>query len=300
MTFDTITLKQLKLLDAIVRHNSYTQAGKEMYLSQPAVSLQIKSLEAHFEEALLEKSNKQIHLTQTGKIVLETAHAIQHQMEQMAAQIAYMKGKVAGPLDIAVVTSAKYFLPGYLGEFLQLYPHVTPRLTVTNRATILEALTENRHNLYIMGQVPQRLKVEARPFLENILEVVASPRHPLCDKENISLAELAEERFLVREKGSGTLRATIDLFAQQNLSIHPYMELGDTGAIKNAVMADIGIAVLSHHATKLERRSARMSVLKAKDFPLHRHWYAIYPGEKTLSIVTRTFLDFLMSKRQTT
>ena len=296
MSVSAITLKQLRLLEAIARHNSFTLAANEMYLSQPAVSQQIKSLEEEIGLPLFDKANKQIFLTDVGKIVLETARSVQHQVEQMHSSIEYLKGDIIGSLDIAVVTSAKYFLPRFLGEFLQLYPKVTPRLTVTNRATILDALAKKKHNLYITGQIPKSLKVQAQPFLENILEVVASPDHPLCKEKNISLARLAKERFLVREKGSGTRKAINRVFAGEKLSITPYMELGDTGAIKNAVMANLGISVLSRHSLQSELQTGSITILRAKNFPLHRHWYAIYPSEKSLSIVTRTFLDFLMTK----
>lgn len=297
-SFDAITLKQLKLLDAIARHNSFTLAANEMYLSQPAVSLQIKKLEATIGQRLFDKNKNQIHLTQSGKIVLETARSIHDKTEQMYADIEYLKDNVIGSLDIAVVTSAKYFLPQFLGEFLQLYPKVEPRLTVMNRATLLEALAEQRHNLYIMGQIPKSLNVEAQPFLENILEVVASPNHPLTQKKNISLSELTKQNFLIREKGSGTRKATDRIFAKQNLSITPYMELGDTGAIKNAVMANLGVAVLSRHSLSVEKQSKLIAILDVQNFPLHRHWYAIYPSQKSLSIVSRTFLDFLMTKEE--
>ena len=293
---ETITLKQLKLFDAIARHNNFSAAANEASLSQPAVSLQIKKLEETIGLPLYEKYNKQIRLTAVGKIVLETSRSVQSRMEQMYADIDYLKGDIRGPLNIAVVTSAKYFLPQFLSEFLALYPNVTPSMAVINRETILQSLAENKYNLYIMGRVAKNLKVQARPFLENILEVVASPQHPLCQQKNITLAELVKERFLVREKGSGTRKAIDRLFAGEKLTITPYMELGDTGAIKNAVMANLGISVLSRHSLQGELQTGSITVLNAKDFPLHRHWYAIYPSEKSLSIVTRTFLDFLMTK----
>ena len=292
----TITLKQLKLFDALARHNSFSLAASEVNLSQPAVSLQIRNLEDSIGLPLYERQNKQIYLTAVGKIVLDTARSVQSRMEQMHADIEYLKGDIRGPLDIAVVTSAKYFLPQFLSEFLQLYPNVTPSLAVINRESILQSLAENKYNLYIMGRVAKSLKVQARPFLENILEVVASPQHPLCQKKNIPLSDLVKERFLVREKGSGTRKAINRVFAGEKLAISPYMELGDTGAIKNAVMANLGIAVLSRHSLQGELQTGSITILNAKDFPLHRHWYAIYPSEKNLSIVTRTFLDFLMTK----
>jgi len=291
-----ITLKQLKLFDAIARHNNFSLAAKEVHLSQPAVSLQIKKLEETIGLPLYEKLNKQIHLTAAGKILLETSRSVRSRLEQMHADIEYLKGDIRGPLDIAVVTSAKYFLPQFLSEFLQLYPNVTPSMAVINRESILKSLAENKYNLYIAGRVAKSLRVQARPFLENILEVVASPQHPLCQQADITLADLVKERFLVREKGSGTRKAIDRLFAGEKLAITPYMELGDTGAIKNAVMANLGISVLSRHSLQGELQTGRITILNARDFPLHRHWYAVYPSDKSLSIVTRTFLDFLMTK----
>jgi DNA-binding transcriptional LysR family regulator len=148
-----------------------------------------------------------------------------------------------------------------------------------------------------MGQIPKRIKMQSRPFLENILEVVASPKHPLSQQKDISLKDLSKERFLVREKGSGTRKAVGKVFSEDNIYIKPYMELGDTGAIKNAVMANLGIAVLSRHAIKIEHDIGKIAILNAQDFPLYRHWYAVYPREKSLSLVTKTFLDFLMTKQ---
>ena len=141
------------------------------------------------------------------------------------------------------------------------------------------------------------MRVQAHPFLENILEVVASSEHPLCAKKNISLHDLVNERFLVREKGSGTRKAIDRVFAGENLTIRPYMELGDTGAIKSAVIANLGISVLSRHSLREELQTGSIKILNASGFPLHRHWYAIYPSEKSLSVVTKTFLDFLMNKK---
>ncbi len=285
-------MRQLKLFDAIARHNNFSLAASEVNLSQPAVSLQIKKLEETVGLPLYEKLNKQIHLTAAGKILLETSRSVQSRLEQMHAEIDYLKGDIRGPLNIAVVTSAKYFLPHFLSEFLQLYPNVTPSMAVVNRETILKSLAENTYNLYIAGRVAKRLRVQAHPFLENILEVVASPHHPLCAKSDITLADLVNERFLVREKGSGTRKAIDRLFAGENLVIRPYMELGDTGAIKNAVMANLGISVLSRHSLHEELQTGSIKILKARGFPLHRHWYAIYPSEKASLSSPKPSLNF--------
>ena len=155
---------------------------------------------------------------------------------------------------------------------------------------------DNEDELIIMGQVPDHLEVEAYPFLENKLIVVASPNHPLARKPSISLARLTKERFLVREAGSGTRLATDHLLAEQGLTINPYMELGSSGAIKQAVMAGLGLSVLSINNLRLELTGGHITKLDVEGFPLERYWYAVHVKGKKLSLVTRTFLDFLLKQ----
>jgi molybdate transport repressor ModE-like protein len=289
-----ITLKQLRMLEAIGRHGSITGAAREARLSQPAISQQMKQLEEMVGQSLWEKVNRRLFLTSTGELIAEAARDILARLDELEGRIEAERGKVVGPLDIAVVTSAKHFLPRYLGEFLHVHPEVQPRLTVTNRASILEAMAANRHDLYIMGQIPERARVDAFPFLDNIIEVVAEPEHALAGKKAIPLRRIAKERFLVREPGSGTRIAVEKLFADKGLEISPFMELGSGGAIKNAVMAGLGLAALSRHSLELEIKAGAIAILDVTGFPLRRAWYAAYPRGKRLSIASRTFLDFLL------
>ena len=288
-----ITLKHLRLLEAIARTGSITMAAKEANISQPAVSLQMKQLEEEIGEPLWEKVNKCIYMTDMGNIILNAGRDIIGRLDQLEGELEAGRGRVVGKLDIAVVTSAKHFLPHYLGEFMRAHPDVEPRLTVTNRAAVLRAIKENRHDLYIMGQVPDDLPMVAQPFLDNILEVVAAPNHPLCGVANISLKKLSKEHFLVREPGSGTRIAVDRLFTEQGLEVRPFMELGSSGAIKNAVIAGLGIAVISRHSLRLELKTNAIKTLDVENFPLHRRWYAAYPMGKHLSIAAETFFEFL-------
>ena len=290
-----ITIHQLRILSAIVRYKNFTRAAEKLHISQPAVSMQMKQLEEMLGEPVLEHVNKRLHLTLTGQTIVDAARDILNRLERLENELQELKGEITGQLDIAVVTSAKHFLPHYLGEFMRQHPKIKPRLTVTNRATVLEAISENRHDLYIMGQVPAGLDIEATPFLDNIIEVIAAPDHPLSKKKNVSLKMLAEEPFLVREQGSGTRVAVDRLFSKSGLSIKPFMELGSSGAIKNAVIAGLGIAVLSRHSLEYELKSKAIQILDVENFPLRRRWYAAYPGGKRLSFSARTFLEFLMN-----
>jgi DNA-binding transcriptional LysR family regulator len=159
---------------------------------------------------------------------------------------------------------------------------------------VVERLVNNEDDLVIMGTLPENLDLEAAYFLDNPLVVVAPPDHPLVGQKNIPLARLVEERFLAREPGSGTRAARTRLFAEHGLSIRPYMELGSSEAIKQAVMAGLGISVLSMHNLRLELKAGLIAVLDVEHFPMMRQWYAVHMKGKKLSATTRMFLDFLL------
>ncbi len=291
-----ISLRQLQIFEAVVRLGGYTRAAKALHLTQPTVSMQVKKLSATIGYPLLEKVGHHLHPTAAGAEVYASAQSILGRMASLGESTAALEGTVKGPLRIAVITTAKYFMPHLLGTFITQHPDVKPILKVTNRSRVLERLKSREDDLLIMGQVPHGLDVEAWPFAENKLVVVASTRHPLTQCSSIPLQRLSEERFLVREAGSGTRLAVDHLFAEQGLKIQPYMELGSSEAIKQAVMAGLGISVLSRHNLWLELAGNNIAVLDVSGFPLVRSWYAVYLKSKKLSLASRSFLDFLLKQ----
>jgi DNA-binding transcriptional LysR family regulator len=290
------TLQQLRLFESVARNQSFTRAAEEVHLTQPAVSIQVKRLEENIGSPLFEHVGKRLHLTIAGQEVYDACREILGRMRALEGALDALRGEVAGPLPIAVVSSAKYFLPYLLGSFVRRHPRVEPRLKVTNRANLLSRLNANEDDLYIMGQVPDSLSVEVYPFLENVLVVVASPDHPLAGKKNVTLSRISKERFIGREPGSGTRKAVEELFAEQGLKVVPYIELGSGEAIKQGVMAGLGIAVLSLHSLRLELASKELCVLDVEGFPLRRRWYAVHRKGKRLSMATTTFLEFLQNE----
>ncbi len=291
-----VTLRQLQIFEAVVRLNGYTRAAEALHLSQPTVSMQVKKLSETIGHPLLEKVGNHFHTTAVGDEVYASARNILGSMVSLGESAAALEGVVKGPLRIAVITTAKYFMPHLLGVFIEQHPEVRPILKVTNRSRVLERLKSNEDDLLIMGQVPVGLDVEAHPFVDNELVVVASTRHPLTKCTSISLQQLSKERFLVREAGSGTRLAVDRLFDEQDLTIQPYMELGSSEAIKQAVMAGLGISVLSRHNLRLELAGNHISILDVKGFPLFYRWYAVHLKGKKLPLVSRTFLDFLLQQ----
>jgi len=291
-----VSLRQLQIFDAVVRLGGYTRAAEALHLTQPTVSMQIRKLSDALGMPLLEQIGRKIYPTAAGRDVHAAAREILDRMVALGESAVELEGSIKGPLQIAVITTAKYFMPHLLGRFVTLHPEVSPSLTVTNRAKVLQRLKDNLDDLLIMGQVPEELPVVAHPFIDNELVVVAEAGHPLASERSIPLQRLLEERFLVREPGSGT-RQTVDrLFAAEGLQIQPYMELGSSEAIKQGVMAGLGLSVLSRHNLRLELAGEHLVELDVKSFPLKRRWYAVHLQGKKLSKVAASFLDFILEQ----
>lgn len=290
------TFQQLRLFAAVARHKSFTRAAEEVHLTQPAVSIQIKRLEDRIGMPLIEHMGKRLHLTVAGEEVYDACRNILQRLGELETTLDDLRGEVSGPLTVTVVSSAKYFLPHLLGQFVRRYPKVEPRLRITNRAKLLSDINANEGDLFIMGQPPESLPVVEYPFLENVLVVVARPDHVLAGSSAITLERLAAERFVGRESGSGTRKAVEDMFAEQGLSVTPYIELASAEAIKQGVVGGLGIAVLSLHSLRLELNAGELVVLDVTGFPLRRRWYAAHRKGKHLSRAAQTFLDYLQEE----
>lgn len=291
-----VTMRQLKVFESIARHLSFTRAAEELHLTQPTVSMQIKKLSDDVGLPLYEQIGKRVHLTDAGRELFAASRDILNRLEQLEMAFSEMKGIKKGRLRLTVVTTAEYFAPQLLGLFSLQYPGVEVALKVANREEALERLQQNEDDLYILGQPPEELDVESAAFLENPLVVLAPRNHPLARQKSIPLKRLAEEPFLVREPGSGTRQAFERLMKKHGLKVNMKMEIGSSEAIKHAVASGLGLAVLSRHSIKLDESSGAIAVLDVQNFPIQRYWYIAYPRAKQLSVVARTFLQFLHDK----
>jgi DNA-binding transcriptional LysR family regulator len=290
------TLQQLRLFAAVAEHKSVTKAAEEVHLTQPAVSIQIKRLEGKVGMPLIEHIGKELHLTVAGEEVYDAAKDVLERLSDLENSLNDLQGEVAGPLNVHVVSSGKYFMPHLLGSFVRRYPKVEPRLQITNRASLLSSLAKNQSDLYIMGQPPEGVAVVEYPFLENILVVVARPDHPLAGKKKIPLARIAAERFVGRESGSGTRKAVEKLFRDKGLDITAYIELDSAEGIKQGVIGGLGIGVLSKHSLRLELDACELIVLDVAGFPLRRRWYVSHREGKRLSRAAQVFLQYLQEE----
>ncbi|MEO9895254.1 MAG: LysR family transcriptional regulator [Paracoccaceae bacterium] len=292
------SLRQLQIFRAVARHLSYTHAAEQLNLTQPAVFTQVRQLQDHVGSALIERIGKRLFLTEAGEVVLATAHEVLDELDRMNMRLAELRGMARGRLRVSVVSTAKYDIPRRLGDFCSMYPGIDVSLTVGNREELLARFAANEDDLYVLGTVPEGIDADWLQYAENPIVVIAPPDHPLAGKENIQASELASEAFIMREKGSGTRIATERYFAGHGLAPTVRMELGANEAISEAVMAGLGVSVISRGSARLELQSGKLVELKVSGFPILRHWHVAWPTGKRISLGAEAFLKTLSSDKE--
>ena len=291
-----LTLRQLQCFSAVARNLSYTRAAEELHLTQPAVSMQIRQLEQQAGLALTEQFGKQIHLTEAGTEVYRYARSILQQVEEMDDVLDKLKGVAGGRLKIAAISSANYFAPRLLGTFYQRFPDVSVSMDVTNQKAVLKQIVENEVDMAIMGQPPKDSQVEAIPFMDNPLIIVAPPEHRLAKRKRIAQKELEKEVFLVREPGSGTRGAMERFFREQKLKLTTGMGMGSLSSIKQGVRAGLGLGLLPRDAVQVELGIGHLVELKVKGLPIERQWYVVLHKGKRLSLAAEEFKSLLINE----
>jgi LysR family transcriptional regulator, low CO2-responsive transcriptional regulator len=291
------TLHQLKVFETVARNGSFTRAAEELFITQPTVSSQVKQLTTTVGLPLFEQIGKRLYLTDAGEELLLTCQDIFERLNNFEIKIADLKGTKQGQLNLAVITTAKYFIPRLLGSFCQNYPGIDVALQVTNHQEIQQRMLANKDDLYVVSNPPNDIvDLTTKPFLNNPLVVVARKDHPLAYKKNIELKELNNQPFIMREQGSGTRESIVDLFTRNNLAVKVKLELGSNEAIKQAIYGGLGISILSEHCLISEGISGDLTVLDFKHFPLERRWFVAYLTGKKLSVIAETFLDYLLEE----
>ncbi len=295
-----ITFRQLKVFLAAARHLNFTRAAEILNLTQPAVSMQIKQLENCVNLPLFEHLGKKVYLTAGGRILLEFAKQMIHDLEELEENFDHLKGLKAGKLSIAVATTANYFAPHLLATFIKNYPDISVSLHVTNRKGLIQHLEDNDVDLVIMGQPPEEIsnKLHAKSFMENPLVMIASPKDILAKRKNIPLKELQDQIFLVRERGSGTRSAMERHFKERELLLSTGMEMSTDEAIKQGVQAGLGLGIVSRHTIQMELEMKKLSILSVKSFPIIRHWFIVHWAGKCLSPVAQAFWEFILKQHE--
>jgi len=289
------TLRQLQIFEATVRLGSFTRAAEELFLTQPTISMQIKKLADAVGLPLFEHVGRSVKPTEAGRELYDACRKIFDVLANLEMKVSDLQGMRRGRLRLAVITTVKYFLPELLGEFCAMHPGIDVALKVSNRERIMERLNNDEDDLYIVGAVPEDADLIAHPFAPNPLVIVAPREHPLATRKNISMEEVAQYPFVGREPGSGTRDAVIRMFKERGVELPKVkMELGSNEAIKHAVVAGLGLAVMSLHSMTLDGPDGPLAFLNVEGFPIVRQWYIVHPKGKELSLVAQAFLEYAL------
>jgi DNA-binding transcriptional LysR family regulator len=283
----------MQIFQEVARQLSYTRAAEALNLTQPATFAQVRQLEVQLGEKLIERLGKTLFLTEAGKIVLTSADRLMEETRNLDMALADLQGLARGTLRLSVVSTAKYDIPARIGRFRARHPGIEVILTVGNREELLARFDRNADDLYIVGTPPTTLDAEVVRFAENPLVVIAPPDHPLAGRQDLGLADLVRYPFLMRESGSGTRLAAERSFEEAGVSPATRIELGANEAVKQGVIAGLGLSVLSRGTVALELKHGYLVELDVPPFPIIRHWHVIWPASKLLSPATRAFLEGL-------
>ena len=289
------TLRQLKVFEAVARHLSFSRAAEELYLTQPAVSTQVKKLTDHAGLALFEQLGKKIHLTPAGVELLHFSRVIIQQFKEVEDAMTQFKGISGGKLNVAVISAGDYFFPKVLVEFASRHVGVTLNLGVCNREELLEQLLLNQTDLAIMVRPPHDMDTINVAFAPHAYVIVAPPDHQLAGSKHIAMSRMAKEPFLIREKGSDTWNSMQEGLGNHLSSLNIAMEIKSTETIKQAVIAGMGVSFLSSHTVSRELQLGSLVALDVQGLPLMLNWYVVHRKNKRLPPVAQAFKNFLMS-----
>ncbi|NVK58046.1 MAG: LysR family transcriptional regulator [Alteromonadaceae bacterium] len=286
-----LTFRLLEVFQQVVDCGSVTAASNALQLSQPTVSLQLKKINSIVGMPLIEHFQGNQQLTEAGVAVYRCAQEILSSQEKLESQISALRGVEIGSLKLAVVTTAKYIIPPLLSPFCKDHPNIDVRFTVGNRAQIAERLMQNRDDLYIFTYPPQDEELLCEPFLANPLVVIAPPDYDGPD--NCALSELTDQKFLLREDGSGTRRTLDEYCDKREITFTNTMIIESNEAIRLAVSAGLGLAVLSQH-TLAQSTAGKVKILNITDFPIESTWQVVTNKRRPISLAAQAFRHSLL------
>ncbi|MBL8375200.1 LysR substrate-binding domain-containing protein [Accumulibacter sp.] len=288
------TIRQLQIFSVAAGHLSFARAAENLHLTHAAISLQIKQLEEVSGTLLFERIGKRVFLTEGGEILLNHTRQILQSLREADEALLALKGLKGGRVAVAVASTAEYFAPGLLAEFCKTHPDVRIRLLIDNRDTVSRLLAGNEVDLAIMGRPPAELDAVAVAFAPHPLVIVASVAHPLAKLSGVAVEDLANETLIVRESGSGTRSAMEEFFRERSIKPQVGMEMGSNEAIKQAVVAGLGISFISQHTLGLELSAGRLSILRVEGTPVMRRWHIVRHRSKYLTPALAAFWDFVL------
>lgn len=291
--------RRLQVFHAVAKHLSFTRAADALFMTQPAVTFQIKQLEEQYGTRLFERRHGSISLTPAGELVLSFAERILALSDELETRLGEMTGEMRGPLLVgASTTIAEFMLPRVLGEFNALYPQVRARLIVANSESIEGRVAEHTLDIGLIEGPAKLGGLASQICCEDELRVICAPDYPLAEVGQVKPATLVDYEFISREPGSGTREITDAYFRAHDIapqSLKMQMELGSPEALKGVVSTGLGFAIVSRVVVEKETQLGELVAIPL-DPPLTRSLYLVYPEDRFQSRLTATFIDFARSK----
>ena len=290
-----ITFNQIRLFEAVARHKSYTQAAKELGISQPAVSNQLKKIADSIGDPLIEMVGRKMFLTPIGKTTYQQFQTLLEDFDGFYAALkATQEGGIEGELNIVGVSASKYILPFMVAEFLKEHPKVKPNIEIMSISKTIDSIRNQNHELAITGRIFKDTGANYEAFTEQHLSFVAAKNHRLSTQKNISLPSILKQKLILPHPETIVRQSVDQMFANEGLKIEAYMQFESYEMIKQSVIAGLGIGLLPEDAFRLEEHNGHLTALKVRGFPVNEKWYYAFKGDKKgLSKPVLAFMEFL-------
>ncbi len=288
-----VTLRQLQIFLVAAETLSFLRAAEILGLTPPAVSMQMGSLGEELGAPLFEKKGRHLILTAAGEKLIPYAERITQTLREASEAIGALQGVGRSTVRVAMVTTSRNFGPHLVSRFQAEHPEAKLDIAIANRRSVIEMLEHYQVDLALMGRTPRRIAVESTAFAEHPYVIIASPLHPLASSQRIDPKSLLGETFLAREPGSGTRMVLERFFDDRGLRQPKVQEMNSNENIKQAVMARMGLAVISKHTIQLELQTRRLVELDVIDMPQIRTWFVVHLKDKELTTAAAQFKQFV-------
>jgi LysR family transcriptional regulator, low CO2-responsive transcriptional regulator len=290
------TLHQLQIFLKITETNSITKAAEELHLTQPAVSIQLKNFQNQFDIPLTEVVGRQLYVTDFGKEISIIAQRIINEVQEIQNKTLAFKGELTGRLTLSVVSTGKYIIPYFLSDFLKSNPGVELSLDVTNKVKVLKSLEKNEVDFSLVSILPENFSINNEELMDNKLFLITNKDFKIT-KKNYQADFLNELNIIFRENGSGTRWKIERFFETHNLKINNKLELTSNEAVKQAVLAGLGVSIMPLIGLKNELLNNELQIIPLKGLPLKTNWNLIWHKQKSLSPVAKAYLDFIKENK---
>jgi len=294
-----VTFKQLRVLAAVIRTGSVTAAAQRLNVSPPAVTLQMQLLQDQAGMPLVERSAAGTAATDAGAEVLRAVEQIETILADCAAALASVADSRRGTVSVGVISTAKYFAPRVLGAFMRSHPGIELKITIGNRAEMIEGLQRYEIDIAVMGRPPEDIDVDLTVLGDHPHVIIACPDHPLVKAGWVAPQRLANEVFLVREPGSGTRGLMEKFFAESGISPRIGMQIGSNETIKQAVIAGLGVAFISAHTMDSALVTGSLAILQVEGLPIIRQWCVVHLRQRRLMPAVMAIREFIIAQGAT-